>query len=128
MKANIEQLRNEIVDAKARQAESSKDIKSIEKDIKDFDSNKDSKLAELQCSINALRKSQTKISVSVKTIQKELQSSRLEAEQSGADLSAVQEQLADVESTLKVQGAEIADLQKEQSQVKVSDGFSSIHV
>lgn len=119
MKTNIEQLKKDISDAKARQVEASKDIKRIEKDMKDFDSNKDDKLAELQNSVNSLKKSQIKNSVSVKTLQKELQSSRLEAEQSGADLGAAQDQLVEVESTSKAQAAEIDDLQREQAQVKV---------
>ena len=120
MKSTIQQLKQDIADAKARHTEASKDIKLIEKDMKDFDNNKDNKLAELQSALNTLKKSQIKNSISVKTLQKELQSSRLEAEQAGADLSAAQEQLADVDSTLKAQGAEIEGLQKQQIQAKVS--------
>ncbi len=120
MKASIKQLKQDIVDAKARQAEASKDIKRIEKDMKDFDNNKDSKLAELQSALNALKKSQIKNSICVKNLQKELQSSRLEAEQAGADLSAAQEQLAEVDSTLMAQEAEVEGLQKQQTQAKVS--------
>lgn len=119
MKANIEQLKKDSADAKARQAEALKDIKRIEKDMKDFDSNKDGKLAELQTMVSVLKKSQIKNSVSVKTQQKELQSSRLEAEQAGADLGAAQEQLAEVNLTLKAQEAEINGMQKEQAHVKV---------
>lgn len=119
MKANIEQLRKDTADAKCRQAEALKDIKRIEKDMKDFDTNKDDKLAELQSSVNVLKKNQIKNSVAVKTLQKELQSSRLEAEQAGADLGAAQDQLAEVVLTLKAQEVEISDLQKEQAQVKV---------
>ena len=48
MKASIVQLKKDIADAKARQDDALKDIKRIERDIKDFDNNKDSKLAELQ--------------------------------------------------------------------------------
>ena len=125
MKANIEQLKKDTADAKARQAEASKDIKRIEKDMKDLDSNKDSKLAELQSSLNTLKKSQIKNSVSVKTLQKELQSSRLEAEQAGADIGAAQEQLAEVDSTLEAQEAEVKDLQREQVQAKVGQKDSS---
>ena len=120
MKANIEQLKQDIADAKARQTEASKDIKRIEKDMKDFDNNKDSKLAELQSVLNGLKKSQIKNSIFVKNLQKELQSSRLEAEQAGADLSAAQEQLAEVDSTLKAQEADIEGLREQQTQAKVS--------
>ena len=119
MKATIDQLKGDMNEAKVRQTEASKDIKRIEKDMKEFDSNKDDKLAELQSSINAVRKTQIKNSVSVKTLQKDLQSSRLEAEQAGADLSAAQDQLAEAEATLKAQEAEIQDLQKEQARIKV---------
>lgn len=120
MKASIAQLKQDIADAKARQTEASKDIKRIEKDMKDFDNNKDSKLAELQSGLNALKKSQIKNSICVKNLQKELQSSRLEAEQAGADLSAAQEQLAEVDLTLKAQEAEIERLQEQKTQAKVS--------
>ena len=119
MKLNIEQLKQEIVEAKSRQTEASKDIKRIEKDMRDFDNNKDDKLAELQSSLNTIKKAQIKSSASVKTLQKELQSGRLEAEQSGADLGAAQDQLAEVDSTLKAQETEVKDLQQEQAQVKV---------
>ena len=120
MKVNIEQLKRDTADAKARQTEASKDIKRIEKDMKDFDHNKDDKLAELQSSVDILRKQQTKKSVSVKTLQKELQSGRLEAEQAGADLGAAQDQLVEVNATLEAQEAEIQALQREKTQVKVS--------
>ena len=125
MKANIEQLKKDTADAKGRQTEALKDIKRIEKDMKDFDTNKDDKLAELQASVNVLKKNQIKNSVAVKTLQKELQSSRLEAEQAGADLGAAQDQLAEVELTLKAQEVEINDLQKEQAQVKVRQSTSA---
>ena len=119
MKANIEQLKRDMTEAKSRQTEASKDIKRIEKDMKEFDNNKDDKLAELQSSINSVRKAQIKNSVSVKTLQKELQASRLEAEQAGVDLGATQDQLAEAEMTLKAQDAETQELQREQARIKV---------
>lgn len=119
MKASIEQLKKDIADAKARQNEASKDIKRIEKDMNDFSKNKDSKLAELQDTVTSLKKAQTKNSISVKTLQKELQSARLEAEQAGADLGAAQDQLTEIDDALKVQDAEIDELKKEQTQAKV---------
>lgn len=119
MKANIEQLKKDITEAKTRHSEASKDIKRIEKDMNDFSNNKDSKLAELQSSLDVLKKSQAKNSLAVKTLQKELQAARLESEQSGGDLAAAQEQLVEVESTLKAQADEISALQKEQAHLKV---------
>lgn len=120
MRANIEQLKTDITDAKQRQSEASKDIKRIEKDMSEFDDNKDSKLAELQSSLNVLKKSLSKNSASVKELQKELQSSRLDSEQVGSDLSAAEEQLGESENTLKAQDEEIESLKREQARLKVS--------
>jgi len=128
MKANIEQLKNDIANAKTRQAEASKDIKRIEKDMSEFSNNKDSKLEELQTSLNALKKGLTKNSASVKELQKELQSSRLDSEQAGSDLSAAEEQLAESENTLKAQAEEIDSLQREQTRLKDAHDIAQAHL
>ena len=119
MKASIIQLKSDIAEAKVRHTEATKDIKRIEKDIHDFSNNKDSKLAELQSSLEMLKKSQSKNLVAVKMLQKDLQEARLESEQAGADLGAAQEQLSEMERTLKTQGEEIQALQREQDKTKV---------
>ncbi|KAL4880429.1 RecF/RecN/SMC [Aspergillus karnatakaensis] len=118
MKANIVQLKTDISDAKTRQTEASKDIKRIEKDMSEFNDNKDSKLAELQATLDALKKSLAKNSNSVKNLHKELQASRLESEQVGSDLSAAEEQFAESENTLKAQVEEIDSLKREQARIK----------
>lgn len=87
--------------------------------MNDFSNNKDDKLAELQSRINALQKSLTKNSISVKILHKELQATRLEAEQSGTDLAATHEQLEEANATLKRHEDEIKGLRKEQSEAKV---------
>ena len=71
MKKEVEHLKRDIADAKTRQGEATKDIKRIEKDINDFSKNKDNKLAELQTSLDTLKKSQQKNSTAVKMLQKE---------------------------------------------------------
>lgn len=119
MRANIEQLKKDILQAKTRQSEASKDIKRIEKDMSEFNNNKDSKLAELQASLDSLKKSLTTNSVAVKTLQRELQASRLDSEQVGSDLSAAEEQLADADATLKAQREEIESLKREEARLKV---------
>ena len=126
MRANIEQLKKDIADAKVRQTEALNDIKRIEKDMNDFSNNKDSKLAELQGNLTSLKKTQMKNSISVKTQQKELQSARLEAEQSGADLGAAQDQLTEINETLKVQVTEVDELKKEQAQAKVCSSVATV--
>lgn len=119
MRANIEQLKADITNAKARQSEASKDIKRIEKDMSEFSNNKDSKLAELQTSLDTLKKQLAKNSVSVKELQKELQTSRLDSEQVGSDLSAAEEQSTESDHTLKAQLEEIESLKLEQARLKV---------
>lgn len=119
MKANIEQLKKDISDAKARQTEAMKDIKRIEKDMSEFNNNKDSKLAELQTTLDSLKKKLAKNSNSVKALQKELQNSRLESEQVGSDLLAAEEQYVEAENTLKAQMEEIQSMKREQARVKV---------
>lgn len=123
MKINIEQLKKDISEARARHTEATKDIKRIDKDMSDFNDNKDDKLAELQSLVEKLKKSQIKNSVAVKTMQKELQSARMESEQAASDVATAQEQLAEVNASLKAQGFELQDLQEEHRQAKVSRLF-----
>ena len=119
MKANIVQLKNNISEAKTRQTEGAKDIKKIEKEMSEFDNNKDSKLAELESTLDSLKKRLAKNSTSVKTLQKELQASRLDSEQAGSDLSAAEEQLAEADSALNAHMKEIESLKKEEARYKV---------
>lgn len=118
MKETIIQLKNESVDAKKRQAEASADVKRIEKDMKDFENNKDSKLVELQASLDKLRATLAKNSGVVKSVQKEVQSAQLDSEQISGDLAAAREQLQEVELAIKSQQDEIEDLVKKQSQLQ----------
>lgn len=87
--------------------------------MSEFSDNKDSKLAELQSSLDALKKSLSKNSSSVKELQKELQTSRLDSEQVGSDLSAAEEQLAESDNTLNFQMEELESLKREQARLKV---------
>ena len=119
MKHNIVELKEAIQGAKSRQIEASKDVQRIERDMKEFSSNKDGKLVELQTSLETLKKSLGKSSASVKLMQKELQGARLESEQAGGDLAAGQEQLVEVDLTLKTQQEEIEGLMQEQARAKV---------
>lgn len=117
MKSTIIELKESISEAKKRQAEASADVKRIEKDMKDFDNNKDAKLVELQKTLDKLRAALTKNSAAVKAIQKELQGAQLDSEQAGGDLSAAREQLEEVETNIKAQQQDIEDLLKQQTQV-----------
>lgn len=118
MKQSVLQLKEDIKSAKAKQDEASKEIKRIEKDMKEFNSNKGSKLAELQSSLDKLKKALSKNNASIKPLQSEMREAMVDSEQCGSDLAAAQEQLEDVQTTLQAQQEEISNLTAEQAQVK----------
>ncbi|GAO18140.1 hypothetical protein UVI_02036770 [Ustilaginoidea virens] len=115
MKASIAELQEGITQAKSRQAEANADVKRIEKDMKDFDTNKDAKLVELQQSLDKLRTSLDKRCSTVKTLQKELQSAQLDLEQVSADLSAAREQAQEAELGIKAAMQDVENLSKQQA-------------
>jgi len=124
MKQTIAQLKEDIKAAKSRQEEANKDVKRIERDMSEFSNNKDSKLAELQSSLDKLKKALNKNSASIKPLQTEMREAMVESEQCGSDLAAAQEQLEEVQTTLQSQQAEMDELLAEQSRVQV--GFLSM--
>jgi structural maintenance of chromosome 2 len=118
MKSSVAELQESITMAKTRQAEANADVTRIEKDMKDFDNNKDAKLVELEKSLDKLRAGLEKNSASVKALQKELQSAQLDLEQVGADLFAAREQLQEVDVAIRGQQQDIENLSKQQAELK----------
>ncbi|WYZ45258.1 hypothetical protein EsH8_VIII_000574 [Colletotrichum jinshuiense] len=122
MKETIAQLKTDTAEAKKRHAEATADVKRIEKDMKDFDNNKDAKLVELQKSLDKLRANLTKNTASVKVLQKEVQGAQLDSEQVSGDLSAARDQLQEVEVAIKAQLQDIEDLVKQQGSLQETLG------
>jgi len=120
MKEQITQLKSDSAEAKKRQADASADVKRIDKDMKDFDNNKDAKLVELQAALDQLRAALTKNVTSVKALQKELQGAQLDQEQVAADLAAARELLQEIDLALKAQQEEIEELATQQADVKTT--------
>ena len=118
MKQTIAQLKADATDAKKRQAEANADVKRIEKDMKDFDNNKDAKLVELQASLDKLRASLAKTAASNKALQKELQSAQLDSEQVSGDLAAAREQLQEIDLAIKAQQEELEGLQRQSAALR----------
>lgn len=118
MRETITQLKESSVEAKKRHAEATADAKRIEKDMKDFDNNKDGKLVELQASLDKLRSSLETHRASVKTLQKELQNAQLDSEQVSGDLAAAREQLQEIDLAIKAQQDEIAETSKQRDELK----------
>ncbi|USW54043.1 Putative structural maintenance of chromosomes protein [Septoria linicola] len=118
MKETIAALKENIQTAKARQTEANAQAKSIEKDMKDFSSNKGAKLEQLQGELDKLKKALTKTQGSIKPLQQEVRDASIEAEQTGGDLSTAQEELHDIETTLKGQQEELSGHESEQKQIR----------
>lgn len=119
MQKSVVTLREQIMDAKARQVEATKDIKRIEKDMKEFSSNKDSKLAELEASLEKLKKVLIHCSASIKPVQQELREYQLDLDQCSSDLSTAQESFQETELSVKTQQDEVAELEVQQKRSKV---------
>src|ERR1700734_2749457 len=68
MRSNIKQLKEDIANAKVRHNEATKDVQRIERDMAEFSNNKDSKLAELQGSLEKLKKALSKSNESIKPL------------------------------------------------------------
>ena len=118
MKVTVAQLKESVVEARQRQAEAAADAKRIEKDMKDFDNNKDAKLVELQASVDKLRASLDKMAASNKALQKELQNAQLDSEQVSADLASAREQLQEIDLAIKAQKEEVQELLSQQREIK----------
>jgi len=121
MRASILECKSAIAEAKGRQDIAAHDVKTIEKDMDEFSNNKDSKLAELQKSLEKLKKSLVKDSAAIKPLQQEARDAKLDAEQCGGDLATAKESLEEIDSTLQAQQEEVVTLQAEQSRTKVSN-------
>lgn len=128
MKQNIAQLKDDVKAAKTRQDEANKDIKRVERDMSEFNNNKGSKLAELQTSLEKLKKQLTKNNASIKPLQSEMREAMVESEQCGSDLAAAQEQLEEAVITLRTQQEELDDLLAEQARVKEAHDLAQAHL
>ncbi|KAM3419837.1 hypothetical protein BST61_g3166 [Cercospora zeina] len=117
MKDTIVALKENIQTSKSRQSEASAEVKRIEKDMKDFSSNKGAKLEQLQAELDKLKKALTKTQGSIKPLQQEVRDASVDAEQTGSDLTTAQEELHDAETTLKGQQEELAVHEAEQRKI-----------
>ena len=118
MKETIAALKENIQAAKKRQSDAQAEVKQIEKDMKDFSSNKSGKLDQLQKDLDKLKKALSKAQGTIKPLQQEMRDASIDAEQTGSDLSAAQEELSDSETTLTTHKEEMQSLESEQRQAQ----------
>ncbi|CCG83489.1 Putative uncharacterized protein [Taphrina deformans PYCC 5710] len=121
----IEEMRSEILAlkeaakvAKLEQEKAKCDVKTIEKDIKEFKSNKDGKLATLQKDVDKLRNVVADQVKTVKAAHKDLQLLGLELEQLITEVTTSEEQLKELIETSEAQALEISGLAKDQDTTK----------
>ena len=118
MKETIAALKTNIEDAKKRQGDAQQEVKRVEKDMKDFSSNKGAKLDQLSKDLDKLKKALSKAQGTIKPLQQEMREAAIDAEQTGSDLSAAQEELSDSETTLRTHQEEMQGLESEQKSAK----------
>jgi structural maintenance of chromosome 2 len=112
MKETVAALKANIQEAKQRQSVAEADVKRIEKDMKDFSTNKTGKLDQLQKEVEKLKKSLSKAQGSIKPLQQEMRDVGVDSEQTG--LTAAQEELQDTKTTLDGHTHEMQGLESEQ--------------
>ncbi|KAK5129679.1 hypothetical protein LTR08_002971 [Meristemomyces frigidus] len=118
MKRTVVALKANIQDAEKRRKEADAEVKRVEKDMKDFSSNKSGKLDQLQKDLDKLKKAVVKAQAVIKPRQQEMRDASVDAEQTGSDLTAAQEELQDAETTLAGHKDEWSTLEAEQTQAK----------
>ncbi|EMR09778.1 hypothetical protein PNEG_01962 [Pneumocystis murina B123] len=118
LESNIELCKTTLAEVKLKQEQYKKDIKEIEKDMEEFKNNKDSKLLQLQKTLEKLKSVVEKQSENVKLECKKYQSLKLEKEQLEGDLVIIQKQLKENNALISSQNSEINTLKFEQAQAK----------
>lgn len=117
-KAKILSLQEEIKAARKAEAEAKKDIARIERDMDEFKNNKGGKLAELQASLEKLKKASAKYNTSTKALQSKKSEAMVESENCAAELATAKEQLEDSLNTLRTLQDEIDKIMAEHAKAK----------
>lgn len=118
MRQGILELKNLMAAAVEKQEKAKSETKTIEKDMKEFKSNKNGKLAKLQSDVDKLKSLVAEQGAAVKAHHKSVQLQAMELEQLVSDSAAARIQSQDYVASLETQRSEIADLQKQHDSLR----------
>nr|DBA11433.1 TPA_inf: SMC2 [Testicularia cyperi] len=110
-KATIAELRTATETAKQRQQEASKEVKRLEKEMEEFDRNKDSKLDQLKGEVKAKKAEVQKRSGEIKARQGQVRTLELELEQTKSEMTAQEEALRESERQVSKVERELQEMQ-----------------
>lgn len=119
-KTELAQLKEVIVATKQKQKQAADECKRLEKEMADFNNNKDSKLKEIKADIAKRKKQITKESGSVKERQRAIQTAELEIQQFDADCEAARTEVESADASVKRAGKDLQELLRtvEKAQVR----------
>lgn len=119
-KTELAQLKEVIVATKQKQKQAADECKRLEKEMADFNDNKDSKLKEIKADIAKRKKQIAKESGSVKERQRAIQTAELEIQQFDADCEAARTEVESADASVKRAGKDLQELLRtvEKAQVR----------
>ncbi|KAF8756663.1 SMC proteins Flexible Hinge Domain [Rhizoctonia solani] len=120
LKRTIMQLESTITGAKERKQEAQAEAAKLEKDMKEFGGNKESKLKELKADIVKKRSDLAKKTAHVKDLQKEVQVAQLELEQMDADIEKATEEVETAQTAVKESQEQIRELKGKRDKVEAT--------
>lgn len=118
LKRSVMQLEATIAGAKERKKEAEAEATKLEKDMKEFGQNKESKLKELKADIVKKRSDLAKKSGKFKELQKEHQVAQLELEQMEVDIQKATEEVEAAKTAVAESQEQIKDLKVKQAKVE----------
>lgn len=118
MRQAILDLQGSIADGQAKQEQARVEVKKIEKDMKEFKSDKNGKLAAIQKEVDKIRTAMESRSESLKSLQKGYQLAKADMEQLHEDLKSSKDHEAELRSSVTAQELELKSLQKTHGDVK----------
>lgn len=125
-KAQLAELKEVIVATKQKQKQAADECKRLEKEMADFNNNKDSKLKEIKADIAKRKKQIAKESGSVKERQRAIQTAELEIQQFDADCEAAREEVESADASVKRVGKELQQLLRTFEEAQVSKSKTSL--